>query len=169
MTVTSAVELKIRRLTHDKSGQVATGGNSVRDRESVAIAPHGCTTIQQGQGRRPYAGARQDSTPPILPNLARTASQDAKQTPHVGSCQLADEGPSLLRPSAADFSCQHDQSRATLGPALRRGLHEEKQTEFQRSVVVSVQRKIWEGATHTETCQVRSGRTPPPLISIVSW
>ena len=95
---------------------MAASGNSVRDRGGVAIAPQGCTTIQQRQSKRSCGGARQDSTPPMLPSLARTASQDTGQTPHFGSCQLAHEGPGLLGSSAADFSCQHDQSRAALGP-----------------------------------------------------
>ena len=42
--------------------QVASSGNSVRDRGGVAIAPQGCTTIQQRQGKRSCGGARQDST-----------------------------------------------------------------------------------------------------------
>ena len=97
--------------------QVAANGNSVRDRGGVAIAPQGCTTIQQGQNKRSCGGARQESTPPMLPSLTRTASQNTRQTHHFGSCQLAHEGPGLLRPSAADFSCQHDQSRAAVGPS----------------------------------------------------
>ena len=77
---------------------VAASGNNIRD--CGGVAPQSCTTIQQGQGKR--SCARRDSTPPILPN-------------NFNSCQMAHEGPSLLRPFAADFSYQHDQSRAALG------------------------------------------------------
>ena len=64
--------------------QVAASGNSIRDRGGVAIAPQGCTTIQQRLGKRSCGGARQDSIPPMLPSLAGTASQDPLQTPHFG-------------------------------------------------------------------------------------
>ena len=106
---------KLQRTYSRQVRQVTARGNSVRDRGGVAITPQSCTTIQQGQGKRSCGSARQDGTPPVLPSLTRTASQDTGQAPHFGSGQLAHERPSLLRPSATDFSCQHDQSRAALG------------------------------------------------------